>query len=265
MRPAREQRLVFGEVAATYDRVRPGYPDALVDAVFAYGALAEGDRALEIGAGTGRATALFAARGLRVTALEPSAEMAAVAQAQLAAYPDVTVVETLFEDHVPAGDATLVFAAQALHWVPPEVRYQRIHAALAPGGCLAAFWNVPMAYRPAALRPALDDVYERLAPDVPTRGPGSGWTTVAADQKVTFGEMGSSGLFGAFEAATFDHDRPFTTGDFVALLETQSDHRLLAPEVREPLLAAIAGVIDDAGGTVTLEYRAHLYLARASS
>ena len=51
-----EQRLIFGEVAAQYDQARPSYPDALFDAVVDYGGLGPHDDALEIGAGTGKAT-----------------------------------------------------------------------------------------------------------------------------------------------------------------------------------------------------------------
>lgn len=46
---------VFGEVAGEYDRIRPGYPDQLFDDVIAYAALGS-RQALEVGAGTGKAT-----------------------------------------------------------------------------------------------------------------------------------------------------------------------------------------------------------------
>ena len=73
-----EQRLVFGEVAEQYDRARPSYPDELFDAIIEHGGLHAGDAALEIGAGTGKATRGFVARGLAVHALEPSPGMARV-------------------------------------------------------------------------------------------------------------------------------------------------------------------------------------------
>jgi len=69
--------LSFGSVANQYERYRLDYPDELVDAVLQYagGPLRS---ALEVGAGTGKATRLFASRGIEVTALEPDAEMAPV-------------------------------------------------------------------------------------------------------------------------------------------------------------------------------------------
>jgi SAM-dependent methyltransferase len=78
--PARPQRLVFGEVAETYEAVRPGYPGEVFDRV-----LAGGRRAVvEVGAGTGKATGELLARGARVDAVEPSAEMAQVLRAKFA-------------------------------------------------------------------------------------------------------------------------------------------------------------------------------------
>ena len=61
-----ERRLTFGVVAELYDRMRPSYPLALVDDVLAFAGVG---RALEVGAGTGKATVLFAARDVEVVAL----------------------------------------------------------------------------------------------------------------------------------------------------------------------------------------------------
>src|SRR5262245_59378696 len=118
----REQRLVFGEVAEQYDRVRPGYPDSLVDEVMASASLQAGDAVLEVGCGTGKATASFAARRLRVTAIEPDENMAAVARRNCADF-DVDVVTTSFEDFLVAdGPFALVLSAHAWHWVQPGLR-----------------------------------------------------------------------------------------------------------------------------------------------
>lgn len=59
-----EQRLAFGRVAELYDRARPSYPAAAIDALLEYGGLVPGSRVVDVGAGTGQATELLAARGL---------------------------------------------------------------------------------------------------------------------------------------------------------------------------------------------------------
>jgi len=135
-----KRRLSFGGVAELYDRSRPSYPQALLDGVLEFAGAGAGDRALEVGAGTGKATVLFAERGLSVVALEPSAEMAAVARRNCAAYGRVTIEQTEFERWRADGRRfQLVFSAQAWHWVAPDVRYAAARAALEPGGALAVF------------------------------------------------------------------------------------------------------------------------------
>ena len=57
--------LSFGAAASVYERFRPGYPDELADQVLDYAGQPV-TSALEIGAGTGKATRAFAARGIEV-------------------------------------------------------------------------------------------------------------------------------------------------------------------------------------------------------
>ena len=66
MRDPRPQRLVFGQAAESYERYRPGYPPELFDFLAEQvGAVAE-PRAVEIGAGTGKATRELGRRGCRL-------------------------------------------------------------------------------------------------------------------------------------------------------------------------------------------------------
>ena len=60
----------FDEVPELYDRVRPGYPEAVFDDLVSLAGLVAGSRVLELGPGTGQATVPLARRGLAVTAVE---------------------------------------------------------------------------------------------------------------------------------------------------------------------------------------------------
>jgi SAM-dependent methyltransferase len=158
-----EQRLVFGDVAQQYDDARPGYPDELFNAVMSFGNLGPGDRALEIGAGTGKATTGFLTRGLDVHALEPSAGMAAVLRGK-----GVDAQETSFEDWALQREAfRLVYAAQSWHWVRGDDRYDKVAAALAHDGIVALFWNQARKLD-VALQRENDAVYEQHAPEMGT-------------------------------------------------------------------------------------------------
>jgi SAM-dependent methyltransferase len=126
----------FGAAADVYERARPDYPDQAIDWLLPPGAR----RVLDLGAGTGKLTRGLAARGLDVTAVEPSAGM----REQLArVLPGVTVLDGQAE-RIPAGAgaADAVLVAQAWHWVDPPRAVPEVARVLAPGGRLGLVWNI---------------------------------------------------------------------------------------------------------------------------
>ncbi|MEP9365469.1 class I SAM-dependent methyltransferase [Nocardioides sp. CN2-186] len=131
-----ERALSFGEVAPAYERFRLGYPAEVGDLV-----LAQASRpihtALEIGAGTGKATRLFAERGVVVTATDPDGAMLDELRKHVPAA--VRTLEAAFEDLQADETYDLVYAAAALHWTRPADRWSRMAGLLAPGGVFASF------------------------------------------------------------------------------------------------------------------------------
>jgi trans-aconitate methyltransferase len=123
--------LSFGAMAEAYERFRPGYPEELFDLVMTYAGQPV-ITALEIGAGTGKATRLFAQQNITVTATEPDGAMLAELVKHVPA--NVKTVQAAFEDLRPSQSYGLVYAAAALHWTSPEGRWARIAALLEPGG-----------------------------------------------------------------------------------------------------------------------------------
>jgi len=135
---ARRYGKVFDEVAAEYDRIRPTYPDGLVDQACQVAAIGAGDQVLEIGCGSGQLTRSLVARGLHVTALEPGANLMALARQNLEGAGAVEFMNARFEDaSFPREHFRAVFSASALHWVDPEVSWRKIADVLVPGGTLA--------------------------------------------------------------------------------------------------------------------------------
>jgi SAM-dependent methyltransferase len=139
--------LSFGVRAEAYERFRPGYPAELVDLVMAYAGQPV-RTALEIGAGTGKATRLFARRGLTVTATEPDGAMLAELRKHVPA--SVKTVQAAFEDLRPGETYGLVYSAAALHWTSPEGRWSRMSALLEPGGVFASFGGPAQLTDPAS-------------------------------------------------------------------------------------------------------------------
>jgi predicted TPR repeat methyltransferase len=101
----RSRATVFGTDARQYDRARPSYPRALLDALVTV----DVQHVLDVGCGTGIAARAFAARGCRVHGVEADVRMAEVARAH-----GIAVDVARFEDWTWDGAPfDLVIAAQA--------------------------------------------------------------------------------------------------------------------------------------------------------
>lgn len=262
-----QRRTSFDAAAQLYDDARPGYPEQMVDAVYAYAQLPAGARALEIGAGTGQATAQFAWRGIAVHAVEPGAAMADFIREKFdGSGLDVTVQTADLESAVLEPAAyDLVFASTSWHWLTPGVRWQLVSRTIKPGGTLAAFWNIPH-WRRTALCSELDAVYARSGADLSQLGP---MLEAEVDHDALMREWAvdapEPGAFTDYRGAQFQWSVRYDAADYVALLGTYGDHLTLAADVREPLLADVAAVIDAHGGTIELPYTTHLLVARAAA
>jgi SAM-dependent methyltransferase len=257
-----DRRTSFGQVATAYHRARPSYPAEMVADVLTFAGARAGSRALEVGAGTGKATALFAAYGLEIEAIEPSAEMAEVASANLP-YANVSFEIAKFEDvDVEAGAYQLIYSGQAWHWVEPITGEQIAARALTPGGALACFWN-RVDWSKCALADELGRAYATI------RSLPQGLMT-PRETTVQFADgwrerIGQTDGLRASEARTYEWTETYSTAQYIALLGTHSDHILLEESLRIQLFGAVAAAIDEAGGSLELVYSTELCLAQAGA
>ena len=256
---ARKQALAgaFQGQGADYDRLRPGYPDAALDAMLAAGPR----RAVDLGAGTGKLSWALVERGLEVTAVDTSEAMLATARARGPAAP----ADAATADHPPAGtlathvaaaeatglpaaSAELVTVAQAWHWFDAEAASAEVERLLAPGGVLALVWNmldvtIPWVHRLSRIMHAGDIHREDFAPTV-----GAGLALIGR------------------EVHTWED--PMHTQDVIDLARTRS-YVITAPEERrQKVLANLDWYLHDhlghpRGARVGVPYRTDLFLYRA--
>jgi SAM-dependent methyltransferase len=228
--------LVFGVAAESYERFRLGYPDEVVDRTLAFAGRPV-RTAVEIGAGTGKATRAFASRGIRITALEPDRDMFAVLQRETAGMP-VTPVQGRFEEYDgPAVD--LVYAASALHWTDSSDRWPRIARLLVPGGVVANFGSFTTLAEEdvrAAVEAVEDAFLADSGPPVMAEVEGRRWPAWELDR---------SELFTDVQDLDVARDMVVPRREYVGYLSTVSAYLRLPVRERQEALSRIADVLPE--------------------
>jgi SAM-dependent methyltransferase len=233
----------FGTEAAAYAAHRPDYPEAAVrwalePALNALGAPDGTLDVLDLGAGTGKLSAVVAGLGHRVTSVEPDPGMLAQLRGQV---PSATVLQGGAED-VPLPDASVdaVIVGQAFHWFDQKRALPEIARVLRPGGALAALWNTD------------DDRVEWIA----------GLAEVSRSQVSFLDWDPSRGIdahpaFSARAGADFPHRQPRTIDSLLATIATHSRVLVLEPQERAEVLGRVRDYLrsrpETAGGSFDLE------------
>ncbi len=128
----------FSDRVEDYAKYRPSYPKAAIDQILENFTLPI--TAADIGAGTGIASRLLAARDIKVIAIEPNPEMrnAGIRDATSSVeWKDGTAEKT----DLPDASVDLVTCFQAFHWFTPQPTLSEFRRILKPQGKLAVVWN----------------------------------------------------------------------------------------------------------------------------
>jgi SAM-dependent methyltransferase len=253
------RRETFDEVAELYATARRPYPEDVIDEVVRLAGFEPGAAVVEIGCGTGQATRALAERGLAVTCVELGGRLAAIARRNLEAYPQVEVVHADVERwEPPRRDYDAVVAFNSFHWLDPARRYELVARLLRPKGTLA--FVEPHHVIPVGGDTIFLDMQEDyralgLAGDRPPGPP--------EDVPDLGGELEASGLFTDMVVRRPLFTSTYTADEFIALMDTASDHRLLPDNVREELHRRKRRRIEARpGGTVELTHVAIVHVAR---
>jgi SAM-dependent methyltransferase len=221
-----------------YERGRPGYPAAAVDAIVRELGLRPGRTVLDLAAGTGKLTRLLVPSGANVIAVEPVRGMR----------EKLTGVVALAgtAEHIPLADAYVdaVTVAQAFHWFDAERALHEIHRVLRPACGLALIWNARDERQP--LQAALSDIFDLYEGDTPRRNQRD-WTSLLAE----------SGLFERTARLLFEHVQPVDEQTVVDRVLSVSFMASLPPEEQAHVERQVRELARDA---TELSYMTELYL-----
>lgn len=131
---------LFTGKAHAYASARPSYPDAAMEYIHSLIPLSA--TVADIGAGTGKFTALLARYGYTTCAVEPNADMRGQLAAALAPFPNARIITGTAEaTTLPDGSADAITCAQALHWFDPDVFRAECRRIGKPGVLVIAIYN----------------------------------------------------------------------------------------------------------------------------
>jgi SAM-dependent methyltransferase len=244
--------------AAGYAAGRPGYPPALYELLAARCGLGPGTTVVEVGPGTGQATAELLRRGATVLAVEPGRNLAAHLRETHASPSLRVIVETFEHADLDAESADLVVSATAFHWIEPRIGLAKALELLRPGGWVGLWWTLfrdpddadAFSSAAAPIFAAYDDAEQMHG------------ATAALDADEWLGHLAAAGLADSVVERipwTMEHE----SADLVALYATYSNVRTLPDADRRRFLEELGALADNRfGGRVTRRYETVLYTAR---
>jgi SAM-dependent methyltransferase len=193
----------FTGFAAEYDAARPK-PPAEVAAVIAQWCGRPRPDVVDLAAGTGLSTLIWAGSAGTVTAVEPSPDMRGILAERVSSLryghagagdtpgtAFTVTTGTAEATGLPGASADIVTASQAMHWFDPDRALPEIARVLRPGGVLAAYdcdwppctdWEADEAYTAFENKSRAVDVAGKTSPP-------------RAEKSGHLGRMRASGLF----------------------------------------------------------------------
>lgn len=257
---SQQRKNWYSEVADAYNKVRPRYPHELINSAVQLAHLPAEAIILEIGCGPGTATTAFAQLGFAMICLEPSQEACLLARQNCAAYPNVEIINTTFEEwQLEAKKFNAVLAANSFHWVAPEIGYPKAAAALKDNGSLILMWNKEPQLN-YEIYQALNEVYQAHNFSLPR------YEDKETQEEILrwLGEnIISSGLFKDLRYAQLACEVTYSIDDYLALLSTLSPYIRLEQQQRDSLFVGLSKVLQKYGNLET-SYLSAFHIAKKS-
>jgi SAM-dependent methyltransferase len=255
------RRDSFGRNPAGYAAGRPPYPERVFTLMEEIGALRTRSRILEIGPGTGQATAELLRRGAAVDAVELSPHMAVELRAHV---PDDSLRVRFGDAHtipLPAQSYDTVVAATTLHWLDTDRLLPRLAETLVPGGWLVAWWNV--FGDPEATTGFQDQVSRIFAERLPSEWRPQDETprSMRIDERIE--ELTRGGWFGSVQHEMIRWTARMDATQVRALFSTFPAIANIDDATRDAVLDDLASAVDAEGGVIDDPFVTAVYAARS--
>ncbi|AUD65228.1 hypothetical protein BK011_05850 [Tenericutes bacterium MZ-XQ] len=249
-----------------YDELRPTYSKDLYHDIFKYANLEKNCDLIEIGIGTGQATAPFLNRGCNITAIEIGSNLANFTAEKYRGWSNLKIVNSDFESYdMNDFNIDMFYSASAFHWINPEIGLPKIYKALKHHGVFAWISTTPCAWKDnEELFNLLQEVYIGFKDYFAAT---SKLTISQVDKKIEADIKYKKSIletynFRDINSYTYTLKKTFTSEDYIRLLDTYSDHAVIPKKNKAIFYSKIKSLIDKQGGMIPIVYTNVLVVGR---
>jgi SAM-dependent methyltransferase len=249
----------FNNVASSYEKYRPTYPNEMYKHIVDYANLQANDSLLEIGCGTGKATEGFLNNGFEnITCIEYGENLAKLTKEKFSDYPNVHVAHSSFEDWNSNNEQfSLAFSGTAFHFIPPQIGYQKVASCLKKDGVIAFFWFVHVRSDEPVYKD-ISNIYKKNAPHLDDSSMPALEEVIKERSELTM----ESDNFHQLKVHTHQWEQTYTPEEYIGLLNTHSGHQVLPVTQKQLLFEEIEKAILHHDSYITKRHVVALYLAR---
>jgi len=255
----KEESERFDESATYYDKYRPSYPDEMIDFIINKTGISKESKIVEIGAGSGKATKLFAQKSLSMFCIEPGENLVKLGKKNFENHIGIEYHKARFEEwNCPEEAFDLAISAQAFHWVPKPIGYQKCAQTLKSGGFIGLFWNHYMESTNQVDKELLElaDKYGSIPLFYLMSDDNS-------EKRIAFNinSIESSDYFKNVAIHKYPWEQTYTAEEYLGFLKTGNGYLSLNENERAYVEKEVIDIINRHGGTLTRTYICVLYLA----
>ena len=253
-----EKKTSFDNHLQEYNRWRPTYSPEVFSTICDYSNIKKNSVLVEVGCGTGQATVFFLDYGCNVIGVESGTNFTNFLRNKFVNYKNFYVYNMDFENYsMQSGVVDLIYAATSFHWVNEDIGYKKAFDLLKSGGSIALFWNTPFVNRnDDMLHQDIQKIYRKYTRNY--KAPIEIDEEKYKKRKQTIEKYG----FVNVKSILFHQTRTFKAHEYIALLNTYSDHIEMMPDTKRAFESEIYKAIIKGGDRLVVYDTIDLYLAK---
>jgi len=254
----KKRAISFKKKALLYEKMRPGYPKAWISDLRKVTKIDSSSKILEVGSGTGKATSDLVKISKNITCLDPGKEMLEIARRK---FPNLTFVNSAFEDFDSPELYDLIISAMAWHWIDPEAGYKKAASLLTDAGFLSIIRYYHIDPDPEAFHNRAQHIYEQYNGLTTTKRHTEQIKRIDDDKEAL-----NNKYFRLLNAIKYKWVANYSIEEYLALRNTYSDHITMNPVLREKMERQLVEFArKEFDGKVTKKYTTVLFIAQKTN